>query len=124
MPPTPRKHRVAISPSYIAELRARVESVGVNAVAQAAGLVRQTLWRQLTAGSGRNPNPDGIERIRRALAAVAPDEAMPPPLVEVRGRSHHAWILVADLLDAAVLDRVAEDPAAVAALVKRGMKRK
>ncbi len=124
MPRTPRQHPVAISPAYVAELRARVETVGVLVVAQAAGLARQTLWRQLSGGSGRNPNPDGIERIRRALAAVAPDETMPPPLVEVRGRAHHAWIAIADDLDPAVLERVAEDPGAVAALVKRSLKRK
>ena len=124
MPRTPRKHPVAISPTYIAELRARVEAVGVGVVAEAAGLVRQTLWRQLSGGRGRNANPDGIERIRRALAAVAPKESMPPPLVEVRGRAHHAWILIADSLDPALLERIAENPGAVVALVKRDVKRK
>ncbi len=124
MPPSPRKFPVVISPDYLAELRARVEFVGVLLVAEAAGLARQTLWRQLTANSGRNPNPDGIERIRRALERVAPRDAMPPPLVMVRGRAHHAWLAIADSLAPAVLERVAEDPDAVAALVTRSLKRK
>jgi len=124
MPRTRPKYRATFAPAYIAELKARVEAVGINVVAEAAGVVRQTLWRQLTMGSGRNPNPDGIERIRRALAAVAPGEAMPPPLVEVRGRAHHDWIKIADLLEPALLERAAADPAAVVALMKRGLKRK
>lgn len=124
MPPAPPKYPVHLAPAYLAELRARVEAVGIGAVAEAAGLVRQTLWRQLSGRSGRNPNPDAVERIRRALAAVAPGEVMPPPLVAVRGRAHHAWIKVADKLDPAVLELVAADPAALVALVKRGLKRK
>ena len=124
MPRTPRKYPVAISPSYIAELRARVEAVGVLVVADAAGLTRQTLWRQLMGGNGRRANPDGIEQIRRALARVAPSEAMPPALVMVRSRAHHAWLAIADALAPAGLERVADDPDAVAALVTRSLKRK
>ena len=124
MPSTPRKFPVVIAPDYLAELRARVEFVGVLVVADAAGLTRQTLWRQLMGGNGRRANPDGIEQIRRALARVAPAQAMPPALVMVRGRAHHAWLAIADALDPAVLERVADDPDAVAALVTRSLKRK
>lgn len=121
---TARKHPVVIDPAYLAELRARVEFVGVLVVADAAGLTRQTLWRQLMGGNGRRANPDGIEQIRRALARVAPAQAMPPALVMVRGRAHYAWLAIADALAPAVLDRVADDPGAVAALVTRSLKRK
>ena len=124
MPPAPPKYPVHLAPPYVTELRARVKAVGIGAVAEAAGLVRQTLWRQLSGRGGRKPNPDAVERIRRALAAVAPGEAMPPPLVAVRGRAHHTWIKIADTLDPAMLELVAADPAALVALMKRSLKRK
>ena len=124
MPSTPRKFPVVIAPDYLAELRARVEFVGVLVVADAAGLTRQTLWRQLAGGNGRHANPDGIEQIRRALARVDPNQAMPPALVMVRGQAHYAWLAIADSLAPAVLERVADDPDAVAALVTRSLKRK
>lgn len=107
MPPTAAKHPVKIHPSYIRELRARVEAVGVVAVARAAKVDRRTVWRHLSGGEGRRPSASAIESIRLAVAGLQPDTApMPPPIVSVRGLDHFAWIEVADLVSAEDLPRV------------------
>lgn len=119
MPPQ-IKHPVKIAAEYIAELRARVESVGVLAVAEATGLARGTIWRQLTDGDGRRPSPDGIERIRLAVAKLDPKgPPMPPPLVAVRGRVHHAWIALADDVAPDDLARAVDDPALIVSAKRR-----
>lgn len=125
MPRQPPKFPIVIAPSYLADLRARVEAIGVGEVARAGRLSRQTAWRALSGGDGRRPNPDAIERIRRAVVKLEPDRPPPPPpLVVVRGDAHHAWIALADKLTAAELARVAADPAAVVAAAKRPARRK
>lgn len=125
MPPRPPKHPVVIAPEYLAELRARVEAIGMSAVADAAGLARQTLWRQLAGGNGRKANADGVERIRRALAKLDPDATpMPPPIVAVRGLAHHGWIELAASLDPEQLTRAVADPSRVLAAAKMRPRRK
>jgi len=124
MPPRAPKYPTTIAPSYLADLRRRVEDAGVVAVARAAGMTRQTAWRALGGDEARRPNVDAIERIRRALAKVAPDAAPPPPIVAVRSAAHHAWIALADRLEPAELVRVAADPRAVIAAAKRPARRK
>ena len=124
MPRTPQRFRVPIEAAYVAELKDRCEQAGLGEVAKAAGIARQTLWRQLTGGSDHNQNPDGIERIRHALAKVERRALMPPPLVGVRGEAHHAWIRIADALGAQELEKAATDPAAVVALVRKGLGKK
>jgi hypothetical protein len=124
MPPRAPKYPTTIAPSYLADLRRRVEDAGVVAVARAAGMTRQTAWRALGGDEARRPNVDAIERIRRALAKVAPDAAPPPPIVAVRSAAHHAWIALADRLEPAELARVAADPRAVIAAAKRPTRRK
>ena len=105
MPRQPPKFPIVIAPSYLADLRARVEAIGVGEVARAGRLSRQTAWRALSGGDGRRPNPDAIERIRRAVVKLEPDRPPPPPpLVVVRGDAHHAWIALADKLTAAELE--------------------
>lgn len=123
MPP-PVKYPVRISPEYLRELRARVETVGVGAVVRAAGMARTTMWRALAPKSGRNPTPDAVERVRRAVAKLDPQGApLPPPLVAVKGRGHHAWIQLAEKASADDLERVADDPAH-AATVLAALKRR
>jgi hypothetical protein len=122
MPPPP-KHPIRISPAYVRELRARLEVVGESAVAKAAGMARATVWRATAPNSDRDPTPDTIERIRRAVAKLDPQGGpVPPPLVAVRGHAHHKWIALADEVSADELARVADDPrlvAAVLAVLKR-----
>lgn len=124
MPRSAPKYPPTIAPSYLADLRRRVEDAGVVAVARAAGMTRQTAWRALGGDEARRPNVDAIERIRRALAKVAPDAAPPPPIVAVRSAAHHAWIALADRLEPAELARVAADPRAVIAAAKRPARRR
>ena len=124
MPPRAPKYPPTIAPSYLADLRRRVTAAGVVAVASAAGMSRQTCWRALGGDDGRRPSVDAVERIRRALAKVAPEAAPPPPIVAVRSADHHAWIALADRLDAGALARVAADPRAVIAAAKRPARRR
>jgi hypothetical protein len=124
MPRSAPKYPTKIAPTYLADLRRRVEHAGVVAVARAAKMSRQTCWRALGNEDGRRPSVDAIERIRRALAKVAPDAAPPPPIVAVRSAAHHAWIALADRLEPAELARVAADPRAVIAAAKRPTRRK
>lgn len=121
MPRTPQKYRVPIDPAYVEELRARCEQAGLTDVAKAAGVARSTLWRQMTGGSDHNQNPDGIERIRHALAKVERRPLMPPPLVGVRGQAHHAWIRLADDLDPQELETLVGDPAAALAALRKAL---
>jgi len=121
MPRTPQKFRVPIEPAYVEELRARCEQAGLGEVAKVAGIARQTLWRQLTGGSDHNQNPDGIERIRHALAKVERRPLMPPPLVGVRGEAHHAWIRIADVLDPDELDAFTADPTEVVTVLRKAL---
>jgi hypothetical protein len=90
-------------------------------VAKVAGVARSTLWRQMTGGSDHNQNPDGIERIRHALAKVERRPLMPPPLVGVRGQAHHAWIRLADDLDPQELETLVGDPAVALAALKKAL---
>lgn len=118
MPP-PIKFPVRISPLYVGELRARVEAIGVVAVAKAAGLARGTVWRQVRGGEGHKATPSAIEAIRRAVDKLDPQaEPTPPPLVAVRGRVHGAWIAFADEFTSGDLERVLAD------VVKRHARRK
>ncbi len=109
MPP-PIKFPVRIAPEYVRELRARVEALGPTAVARAAGLTRGTVWRQVTGADGRKPVPSTIEAIRRAVAKIDPQgEPLPPAVVAVRGRVHHAWIAAADEIAPEDLERAIAD---------------
>ncbi len=115
----PTKYPIKIAPSYLDELRKRVEAIGVVAVARAAGLARGSVWRQLAGGDDRKPTASAIESIRRAVVKLDPNgPPVPPPIVSVRGRSHGAWIAVADEIAPADLDRVIADA------VKRYTRRK
>lgn len=106
----PTKYQIRIAPEYVRELRARVEAVGVVAVARAAGLARKTVWRQVTGAIGTHPTPSTIEAIRRAVAKLEPAAAPPPPpLVAVRGRAHYAWLSLGDDLSPADLEREIAD---------------
>jgi hypothetical protein len=126
MPRRQAKHPATIEAEYLAELRARVEDgPGMRAVAKAAGVSHQTVWRMLTQTTSAAPTVDGVERIRRALAKLEPaKEPAPPPAIMVRNRDHHAWLALAEHLTAEELARVAKDPSAVIAAAKRrGSKR-
>lgn len=106
----PTKYPIRIAPEYVSELRARVEAIGVLAVARAAGLTRKTVWRQVTGAVGTHPTPSTIEAIRRAVAKLQPDAAQPPPpLVAVRGRAHFDWLSLGDGLSPADLEREIAD---------------
>ena len=108
----PTKFPIRIAPSYVSELRARVEAIGASAVARAAGIDRRTIWRQLAGGEGRQPTPSTIEQIRRAVAKLDPKgDPLPPALVAVRGRVHHEWLALADDIDPSDLSRVIVDAA-------------
>ena len=109
-PTTAQKHPVKIAPSYLRELRARVEAIGVVAVAAAAGIDRRTIWRHVSGGEGRRPSPSAIETIRLAVSKLdgAP---MPPPTVSVRCSDHFAWLALADEIAADDLPRLTADAA-------------
>ena len=127
MPPRPPKHAVSIAPEYLAELRARVQNgPGVEAVAKAARISRQTVWRTISEIGGRPPTFDGVEHIRRALAKLQPEmPPMPPAVISVRGTDHYAWLKLADSISADDLASIAADPAAVvAATLRSGRRRK
>ncbi len=89
-----------IDPGWLAELRRRCEAAGVTAVAKRARMSRTTLWAALT---DRKPRPDdtnqarasykAVERARRALAALVPDDPMPPPFIAVGGPRTMTWQL-------------------------------
>ena len=121
MPRRPPKHPVVIAPEYLDELRARVEAgPGIAAVAKAARISRQTVWRMLATTGSRAPTADGIEYIRRALARLEPDAPpMPPPIAVVRSRDHHAWIALADRLSADELAKIAAHPEPMIAAARR-----
>jgi hypothetical protein len=88
-----------IDPGWLAELRRRCEAAGVTAVAKRARMSRTTLWAALT---DRKPRPaeanqarasyKAVERARRALTALTPDDApMPPPFLAVGGPRTMTW---------------------------------
>lgn len=123
MPPQV-KYPVKVAPEYVAELRARVEAIGVLAVAAETGLARGTIWRQLTDGPGKRPSLDGLERIRLAVTKLDPrDGPMPPPTVAVRGRVHHDWIALADGVSNDDLAKAIEDPAHIVSAKRRGRRK-
>jgi hypothetical protein len=89
-----------ISPAYLAELRKRVTAVGVQAVADKAGMSRTALWaalkdRKPDAGAYRGrASYRTVDRARLALAALSPDDdPMPPPFVAVDGPRSPSWRL-------------------------------
>jgi|JI10StandDraft_1071094.scaffolds.fasta_scaffold17355_10 hypothetical protein len=127
MPAYPPRHPVNADPRYVAALRVRVEAAGVVAVAKAARMTRQTVWRAIRGESGRRVNPDQLERIRRALVKVegaqgATTAAMPPPIVAVRSAAHFSWIALADDLTDDELAAALTNPDRVIAAVKRRRK--
>ena len=110
-----------IATEYIDELRRRVnEGPGVLAVAARAGLGHTTIWRMLSGGGDRRGSVTiaAIDKIRIALGELAPELAMPPPVVGVRSAEHYAWIKIADDLTVDELATVAAAPARTLATVR------
>lgn len=108
-----------VHPEYLAELRRRIETgPGVGPVAKAAEMSRSTLWRTLNGGDQYQTRVtvDAVERARHSLASFGQSEPMPPPLVPVRGTTHHAWIEIGNALlsqDPELLARAVARPAAL-----------
>lgn len=91
MPRTSNAFPLPIHPEYLAALRARIEELGVTAVAKKAGVTRQTLWR-LLGDADQRPTVEAAERVRRALIELDPDgPPIPPPFIQVRGPRHPTW---------------------------------
>ncbi len=125
VPPRKAVHVVPIAEEYLAELRARVEAVGLVALAKVAGISRKTVWRTISGEAGRRPTIEAITVIVAALAKLEPKGArMPAPVVAVRGTDHEAWIKLADKLTAAELAAVAADPVAVLAAARPTRRRR
>lgn len=100
VPSKKRTHATPIAAEYLAELKRRVmDGPGIEAVARAAGIHRQSVWRAISGEKGRAPTVEAIEKVRAALAKLEPaSEPMPPPVVAVRGVDHYAVIQLADAM--------------------------
>lgn len=92
---TPPRSRPPIARSYLRELEKRVRRAGIESVAKASGLHRNSVRRTLTSEDGRGPTLDTIEAIRAALVKLGA-EPMPPPLVAVRDSAHYRAIRALD----------------------------
>ena len=92
---TPPRSRPPIARSYLRELAARVRAVGIERVAEATGLHRNSIRRTITSEDGRGPTLDTIAAIRDALVKLGA-EPMPPPLVAVRDSAHYRAIQALD----------------------------
>ncbi|MBK7197369.1 MAG: hypothetical protein IPH80_33370 [Myxococcales bacterium] len=120
---------IAPAAAYLAELRSRVEALGIGVVAAAAGLTRQTVWRTLGAGFGRSAGLDTVDRLRRAVTALearagaAAPAPLPPPAVAIQSRLHHAWIALADQLEPNDIATAAADPRRLIAAIRRRARR-